>query len=238
MTPRGSLQRSRVASSSLLVPSGQPQRKSRTRYYLGSPGLCSGRANMTICLFDDSGSVAAPAGNDPLSNRYREAATAFRALSRRCLCGQCRAAVVHFDLVGGCGPTLTRWPLSGALTTALTTPARAEGSSLIGPSLAEVSRLVEHDDGKSDLRLVVFSDFELFDPDGDRLLADMARFPGSVHVVVLGTSARVAFDPVVQVTRLTHDSAPGAAARALLRSLSAGRIGARVPDEPPTEDLP
>ena len=238
MTPHGSLQRSRVASSSLVVTSGRPQRESRRRYELGSPGLCSGRANLTICLFDDSGSVAAPAGNDPLSNRYREASTAFHSLARRCLCGQCRAAVLHFDLVGGCGPTSTRWPLAKALTAALTTPPQAAGASLIGPSLAEVSRLVEQDDGRSDLRLVVFSDFELFDPDADRLLADMARFPGSVHAVVLGTSTRVAFDPVVQVTHLTYGSAPGAAARALLRSLSAGRIGARVPDEPATEDLP
>ena len=238
MTPHGSLQRSRVASSSLVVTSGRPQRESRRRYELGSPGLCSGRANLTICLFDDSGSVAAPAGNDPLSNRYREASTAFHSLARRCLCGQCRAAVLHFDLVGGCGPTPMRWPLSKMLTAALRTPPWAEGSSLIGPGLAEVSRLVEQDDGKSDLRLVVFSDFELFDPDADRLLADMAHFPGSVHAVVLGASTRATFDPVVEVTHLTYGSAPGAAARALLRSLSAGRSGARIPDEPAPEDLP
>ena len=238
MTPHGSLQRSRVASSSLVVPSGRPQRDSRARYDLGSPGLCSGRANLTICLFDDSGSVAAPAGNDPLSNRYREAATAFRALARRCLCGRCRAAVLHFDLVGGCGPTPMRWPLSMAITGALRTPSQAEGSSLIGPGLAEVSRLVQHDDGRSDLTLVVFSDFELFDPDADRLLADMAHFPGSVHAVALGTGNRATFDPVVEVTHLTYESAPGATARALMRSLSSGRIGARIPDEPEKEDLP
>lgn len=46
----------------------------------------------------------------------------------------------------------------------------------MGPSLAEVARLVERTGGVRELSLVVFSDFELFDPNLDGLLTDLARF--------------------------------------------------------------
>lgn len=101
----------------------------------------------------------------------------------------------------------------------------------MGPSLAEVARLVERTGGVRELSLVVFSDFELFDPNLDGLLTDLARFPGQVHAVVLGGHAPPGLDPTVSVTQLTGADAPGATARTLLRSLSAGRLGARVASE-------
>lgn len=226
------LQPSRVAMSSIRGPAISNQPGSRkSRFALGDPGRCPSHSSLTICLFDDSGSVAGPIGTDPVSNRYGEAAAAFQALARRCRCGQCQAAVIHFDLVGGCEPTTLVRRVPSRLLRALAIPTDAAGASLMGPSLAEVARLVERTGGVRELSLVVFSDFELFDPNLDGLLTDLARFPGQVHAVVLGGHAPPGLDPTVSVTQLTGADAPGATARTLLRSLSAGRLGARVASE-------
>lgn len=233
------LQSSRVAVSSLQGPAVTHQPAARDpRFQLGDPGRCPGHSSLTICLFDDSGSVAGPVGTDPVSNRYGEAAAAFRALAKRCRCGQCQAAVIHFDLAGGCGPTSLARRVPRRLLQALALPADAAGASLLEPSLAETAQLVEDAAGVRELALVVFSDFELFDPDLDRLLADLAGFPGPVHAVVLGGHVPPGLGPAIQVTPLTADDVPGAAARALLRSLSAGRRGARVAGSPAAGSRP
>lgn len=220
-----------VAPSSLARPERRVAAVREPRLDLGHPGRCPGHSSLTICLFDDSGSVAAPAGADPVSNRYREATLAFELLARRCRCRRCQAAVVHFDLVGGCPPTRLVRRVPRPLLEALAVPPQAAGTSFLGPGLAAVARLIEAAGEVRDFSLVVFSDFELFDADVDRLLGDLAHFPGGVRAVVLGGRRDLVFDSSVQVTRLTSQSAPGATARALLRSLTAGRPGARVPDE-------
>lgn len=223
---------SRVAPSSVARPERRAAVVREPRLDLGDPGRCPGYSCLTICLFDDSGSVAGPTGADPVSNRYQEATLAFQRLARRCRCGRCQAAVVHFDLVGSCSPTRLARRVPRPLLEALAVPSQGAGTSFIGPGLAAVARLVEDADDARELALVAFSDFELFDTDVDRLLGDLAHFPGRIHAVVLGGRRDLVLDPNVQITRLTAESAPGATARALLRSLTASRPGARVPDEP------
>jgi hypothetical protein len=233
------LQPSRVAASSVRGPAVTRQHAGQEPHLqLGDPGHCPGHPSLTICLFDDSGSVAGPVGTDPMSNRYQEAAAAFQALSRRCRCGRCWAAVIHFDLVGGCGPTSLARRAPRSLIQALAVPTEAAGVSLLGPGLAEAVRLVEGASDVRELALVVFSDFELFDPDLDRLLTDLAGFPGRVHAVILGGHVPAGLDPAIQVTALTSADAPGATARALLRSLSVGRRGARIASEPAAGSRP
>lgn len=233
------LQPSRVAASSVRAPAVTRERADKDpRLKLGDPGRCPGHSSLTTCLFDDSGSVAGPVGTDPVSNRYREAVAAFEALAKRCRCGRCQAAVIHFDLVGGCGPTPLARRAPRSLLQALAVPIAGAGASLLGPSLAEAVRLVDDAPDVRELALVVFSDFELFDPDRDRLLKDLAGFPGRVHAVVLGGRVPAGLDPAIQATTLTDTDAPGATARALLRSLSAGRRGARVASEPAAESRP
>jgi len=228
----GGLQPSDFAPGALL---GHPTHNALgdPKLVVGDPGRCPGHASLLIVIFDDSGSVILPTGSDPVSNRYAEAGAAFDALARRCRCGQCQAAVLHFDLVGGVGPLPLRRRVPTALSRALAIPPDAAGCSLLGPSLAAAARIVDRAPAVRDLKLVVFSDFQLFDPDLDRVLADLADFPGDVHAVALGANPDISrLDPRITVTRLTAQDPPGALARALLRSLAQGRRGARIPEEP------
>jgi len=233
------LQPSRVAVSSVRGPAVTHQPAAREpRFELGNPGRCPGHPSLTIAIFDDSGSVAGPAGTDPVSNRYHEAAAAFQSLAKRCQCSQCWAAVVHFDLVGGCDPVRLARRVPAKLRDALRVPKEAAGVSFLGSALYHASRIANVATDVRDMNLVVFSDFELFDPSLERVLADLAGFPGQVHAVVLGGHVPPGLDPAIQVTPLTSADAPGAAARALLRSLSAGRRGARVAREPSAGSQP
>jgi len=235
MSTHGGLQLSRITSGALLgspMPSLPDQRH---QLVVGDPGRCPGQPSLTITIFDDSGSVIAPAGNDPVSNRYVEAAAAFDALARRCRCGQCLAAVLHFDLVAGAGPVPLKRRVPGVVQRALAIPPDAAGCSLLGPSLAAAARMVEAVPSIRNLALVVFSDFQLFDADPERVLSDLAGFPGEVHAVALGGSPGISgLDPPITVTRLTSGDASGALGRALLRSLAQERRGARIPADTPT----
>lgn len=230
MNSLSGLQPSRIAAGALL---GYPYRalsEQRHQLVVGDPGHCPGHPNLTIGIFDDSGSVIAPAGSDPVSNRYAEAEAAFAALARRCRCGKCLAAVLHFDLVGGAGPLSLKRRVPPALQQALAIPQSAAGCSLLGPSLGAAARMVERASSVRGLALVVFSDFQLFDDDLERVLSDLAGFPGEVHAVVLGSSSgNTGLDPRITLTHLTSGDAPGALSRALMRSLSRDRRGARIP---------
>lgn len=227
----GGLLPSAVAKGAVLgypspIAAGQPH------LMVGDPGRCPGDGSLTIAIFDDSGSVTGPAGGDPVSNRYAEARAAFDALARRCRCGQCQAAVLHFDLVGGAGPLPLKRRIPGTLSRALAIPPDAVGCSLLGPSLAAAARIVDSAPSVRNLSLIVFSDFQLFDDDLDRVLADMAGFPGEVCAVVLGANPDIGgLDPGITVTKLTANDPPGALGRALLRSLAHGRRGARIPPD-------
>lgn len=234
MSPLGGLRPSQIAGSGVLGYPAPDLPQQRHQLVVGDPGRCPGHPTLTIAIFDDSGSVIAPAGNDPVSNRYAEAKAAFNALARRCRCGRCMVAVLHFDLVGGAGPLPLKRRVPRAVQRALAIPPDAAGCSLLAPSLAAVARMVENVPNVRSLALVVFSDFQLFDDDPERVLSDLAGFPGEVHAVALGSSPDITgLDPGITLTRLTSSDAPGALGRALLRSLSHGRRGARIPSDSP-----
>lgn len=234
MSTISGLQPSRIAAGAVLGHPSPARSESRHRLFVGDPGHCPGHPNLTIAIFDDSGSVIAPAGSDPVSNRYAEAGAAFAALARRCRCGRCLAAVLHFDLVGGAGPLPLKRRVPHALQQALAIPPGAAGTSLLGPSLGAAARMVDRTPSVRGLALVVFSDFQLFDEDLERVLSDLASFPGEVHAVVLGSgSGTPGLDPRITVTQLTSGDAPGALGRALMRSLARDRRGARIPTDTP-----
>lgn len=226
----------RIAPGRVLGSGYRGESQHQIRLVLGTPGRCPGHANLTIAVFDDSGSVAGPAGSDPVSNRYVEAHAAFQALAKNCRCGQCQAAVVHFDLIGGAGPLPLKRQVPREVAQALRAPGGA-GTSLLGPSLAEVNQIVQAATSVEEFTLVAFTDFELFDIDTPQLIRDMSEFPGEVHAVCLGLGVppelAANVDERVHITMLDpHDSAPGAAARTLLRAMSTNRKGARVAPEP------
>jgi uncharacterized protein with von Willebrand factor type A (vWA) domain len=113
------------------------------------------------------------------------------------------------------------------LQAGLRTPPEAASSNL-GPSLhAAYEAAAGHSQHQA--ALVVASDFQLFDPDLERVLADMAAFPGKVHAVVLRATppAQLMQDARVTVTAVNYDSPVGAVARAVFGSLTTSRVGSK-----------
>ncbi|MEA5117005.1 MAG: hypothetical protein VB036_05225, partial [Propionicimonas sp.] len=161
---------------------------------------------------------------------------AFEAIAKRCRCGKCKVCVLHFDGVGNVGPTPLKRRVPPRVLNALAPPRTGVGSSNLGPSLAEAARIVAANPTVDQFNLVIFSDFELLDPNLDQILHDLNSFPGEVHLVCLGEqlppSIAGLLDERITVTTLTPANAPGAVARALLRSMTEDRPGARVADEP------
>jgi hypothetical protein len=218
----------RFARPRLLGRGGAAQRPTASglsQVVLGDPGRCPDDPTLTIFLTDDSGSVTG--GNDPIGNRYIEAAYALDKVARRCRCGQELATVIHFDVPTSADVPAT--PIRGngrsRLQTGLRTPPEAASSNL-GPSLrAAYEAAVAHSQHQA--ALVVASDFQLFDSDVERVLADMAAFPGKVHAVVLRATPPAQFmqDSRVTVTAVDYDSPVGAVARAVFGSLTSNRLG-------------
>lgn len=198
--------------------------RAQVRYKLGDPGRPSLVPTLLIALCDDSGSVTAPAGTDPLSNRYSELTQAFTAVARRGASHEL-GAVLHFDspTAGDVGPVpITRRGLL-TLRSGLGVPPDGRGSSELGPGLARAGELAaahpEHE-----ITLVVLSDFALLDPDPAPVLSDLAAFPGQVHAVVLGSRLPTGvLDDRITITHIHRGDAPGAVARALFASLTTHR---------------
>lgn len=190
--------------------------------WLGYPGRCTGHARRLVFVFDDSGSMTG--GNDPVGNRYAEAAHAVATLARSCRCGRERVQVLHFD--SGNDSALFQVTDPAAQAT-LHRPDRVAGSSELGPAL----RRVRWSSARGTTHLIVLSDFQLLDPDPDRVLAQLARFPGQVTAVVLGAEPdpRLA-DPRVTVVPIAVDDQPGALARALFAHITTGRPGRALPN--------
>lgn len=228
MTRPTALLPSALLASRLL---GSPQSKrpappSHPDYKLGDPGRPSPVPTLLIAVFDDSGSVAGPSGNDPLSNRYGEVTRAFSVVARK---GSRRelGAIVHFDTPshGEVAPTpITR---SGMirLRAGLRPPTDGAGTSELGPSLGRAYEIAEAYPGH-EATLVVLSDFQLFDRDPAGVLSRLAAFPGDVHAVVLGSRLPAGvLDQRITVSSITHDSHPGAVAQALFSRLVSRRPG-------------
>jgi hypothetical protein len=224
----------RLLSAELRWSSGSIRRSQpEVSFRLGNPGRPAKEPTLLIVVADDSGSVIGPAGADPVSNRYEESRRAFEVVARRGSKHEL-GAVLHFDSPTSCDvpPTpLTRTGLR-RLGRGLRTPHDAAGTSYLGPSLTQATRLaVGHPQHRT--TLVILSDFELFDSNIDEVLTDVADFPGEVHAVVLGgTKLSGLLDSRVQVTPVTYDDAPGSVARAVFNSLTTYRPGSgRTPRE-------
>lgn len=201
--------------------------KKKETIELGWPGFCPRQPRLVLPIFDDSGSVSLPGGGDPVGNRYEEARLAFEALQKWCSCGKCLAGVLHFDTPRGDvhpGKLHSR-AFQQQLRRGLRIPRFAGGSSILGPSLTRAegvaARFPNHE-----VRLVVLTDWQLFDTDNH--LERLGNFPGAVLVIGLNASppAPVDGDNIVGL-RVGHDDPPGAVARALFGELTVGRRGRR-----------
>lgn len=196
------------------------------RIRLGSPGHCPKTPTLTITISDDSGSLYGPAGNDPLSNRYAEAVQAIQAVARHCTCGDCQAAVIHFDTpTSGC---IEPVPFTRAglrqLQAGLAVPADAAGTSRLDPSLSKAEALAAANPDHQSV-LVILTDWELFDDDLPDLLNRLARFQGLVYAVALRNEPRPGLlDPAIHVVTVTATSPTGSLARAVFDGLTAHRI--------------
>lgn len=197
---------------------------------LGWPGIDPARPCLDIIDFDDSGSVTAALGADPVGNRFAEARKAIRLVANWSRSSRSKIAVLHFDHPNGASGVhaLTERRLGQKIDSSLRRPRLGFGTSDLLPSLTEAERLAAaHPD--HDARLTVFSDFELTDADPQGALSRLAAFPGKVHAVVLGEqprTLRLSADNIT-VTPLSERDAPGSFAAAILRSLTATRRGAR-----------
>ncbi len=196
---------------------------------LGWPGLEPKLPCLDILVFDDSGSVVAPQGNDPVGNRFREAAKAIGLVADWTMTSRSKVAVLHFDHPHGASGlvSLNDRHLERRLAPSLKNPS-GPGTSDLLPSLVELERLAKaHPD--HDVRTTIFSDFELTDTDPSAVLSRVVRVPGRVHAVVLGgvVPPDLVDAPNVTVTPLSPEDPPGAFAAAIHRSLTASRRGRR-----------
>lgn len=219
---------------------GQPvgnanSKRSEQTYSLGLPGKCPKAPSLLITIFDDSGSITAPlGGNDPVGNRYREAAAAIRQVGSGCRCRRELVAVLHFDTPtdGDVAPTTIRRPGHRLVVAGLRLPGDALGSSCLGPSLQAATLLAEKYPEHA-ATLVLFSDLALLDPDPAAVLDQLADFPGAVHAVVLGGRRPLGLDERITSTEIRYDDPPGAVARALFGDLTLHRKGVRQPARHP-----
>lgn len=199
-------------------------------FRLPNPGHPAAYPTLLIAVFDDSGSVSAPVGSDPLSGRYAEARHAFEAVARRGGPHEL-GMVVHFDTPssGEVGPFPLTRRSALALRAGLRVPPDGLGISELGPSLERAQEVATtHADHA--VTLVVFSDFLLLDPEPGPVLAALAAFPGDVHAVVLGTRLPAGLLPApIRCTPITAGDPPGALAHALFSSLTTHRGGSPEP---------
>ncbi|MFD3399862.1 hypothetical protein ACFWUU_04245 [Kribbella sp. NPDC058693] len=99
--------------------------------------------------------------------------------------------------------------------------------SNLAPSLTAARQLADEYPNHK-VTLLLLTDFQLFDADINRVLTDIATFPGDVHAVVLGgTQVDGLMDERVQITKATYTDPPGTVARAIFASLVNHRPGAR-----------
>lgn len=196
---------------------------------LGWPGLDPKLPCLDIFLFDDSGSVTSPAGNDPIGARFKEAENAIRLVADWTMTSRSKIAVLHFDHPAGASGVhaLNERHLLRQLSPSLRLPSGGVGTSDLGPSLLAAEDLAANHPGH-DVRLTVFSDFELTDNDPSGVISRLRSFPGHVHAVVLGGAPPLDLvDADVTYTPITSQDPPGSFAAALHRSLTATRRARR-----------
>lgn len=197
---------------------------------LGWPGFDPPTPTLHIHVFDDSGSVTAAHGADPVGNRFEEAKQAIELVAAWSFTPRAKVAVLHFDNpVGASGVVaLNDRRVMTRLAPTLCTPRAGVGTSDLDPSLGEGERLAAaYPDHR--VTLTVFSDFALTDVDPQAVLSRLTRFPGHVHAVVLGGQPPLdLFDnSSITFTSLSESDPPGTFAAAIHRSMTATRRGAR-----------
>ncbi|GGF31338.1 hypothetical protein GCM10010922_03010 [Microbacterium sorbitolivorans] len=220
--------------SGIISPDLQGDAPSHTQEVrLGFPGMESRTPATDILLFDDSWSLRVEGGNDPVGNRYAEARAVIEHLARWTHADNAQIAVGHFDhpevaLVGP-HPFHKKAGLTKILD-ALKEPSGVVGSSTLLPVLQAAAKLARSLP-EQPIRLTIFSDFELTDPNLGQTYEELARFPGAIHAVVLNADpdVRLGLLPNVTVTRMASDSPTGLASAALFQSLTAGRLGVHRP---------
>lgn len=192
----------------------------QTTIKLGGVGKCPDQATLVIGIVDDSGSVTAPGGTDPISNRYTELGMAIHAVARKCRCKQELAAIVHFDSPAGDTRAL---PLTkqgmAELERGLRVPLLARGTSDMLPSILKATEMaLAHPDHQA--VAIVFSDFRLTDERPAAPFEALSNFPGTVYGCVLGGGDFDQLPGVDHLLAVDAASPPGAIARALLAALT------------------
>ena len=209
----------------LLGSDGRPDTDQRDTVPLGPVGRCPDRPVLTIGIADDSGSVTAPGGSDPVSGRYREMGLALRAVAKSCRCKRELAALVHFDTPhGDVGPQRLNKAGFIALRTGLRVPLGGIGTSDLLPALSKAQQLATaHPD--HDVVALIFSDFEFTDPDPAAVLGALEEFPGQVFGCMLGRTGTDRITGVDRVVAVDAADPSGTVANVLLDVLTVHRPG-------------
>lgn len=201
---------------------------------LGPVGKCPVTPTLFIAIGDDSGSITAPGGADPISNRYGEVKLAMQAVAKRCGCKKEWAAVLHFDTPGGdAGPNQLSKAGLQRLSAGLGAPHGGSGSSNLLPSITKARELAE---ARVDHEVVVaiLSDFMLTDGDLNAVTSALETFPGTVIACVLGTAPAAPVPGADQTIHVGFDAMPGAVGRAVLAGLTLHRLSSAGPDATPS----
>lgn len=203
----------------------------REEVHLGWPGLDPLETSIDCLIFDDSGSLTAEGGHDPIGNRYAEARRAFHAVGAWSHTDRQRVSVLHFDFptIDAVGPHRVDTRRGREhITQSLAVPAKAWGSSSIVPVMTATNKLARESKAAVK-RCTIFSDFELTDASTAQAYEEIGRFPGQVHAVILNAAPPMLLLalPNVTVTNISSDSPPGLLAAAVMHSLATGRRGAR-----------
>lgn len=215
---------SRLLAASLLGTHYRLDTGASSKLRLGPVGRCPATPTLFIVVCDDSGSITAPGGADPISNRYVEIRAAMGAVAKACRCGRELAAVVHFDTPhGDTEPQpLTRGGIR-ALEQGLYVPAAGFGTSNLLPGLRAARQLAD-DHPNHEVVLSVLSDFALTDQNPDVVTAELKSFPGTLIACLLGGSGAVV-DGADQTIGINYGEPAGALAQAVLTGLTMHRLG-------------
>lgn len=195
---------------------------------LGPLRSCPLEPTLVVFICDDSGSIAAPGGADPISDRYREIGLAVEAIARACTCGKELAAVLHFDTpAGDTGPFRLSVAELPSLLAGLTVPRDSYGISDLLPSLTRAAEIAAAHPGHQAV-LMILSDLRLTDPEPAAVTGAIAAFPGEVYVGLLGSGEYAGLGSdipladvpgVNRVIQVGYEQSPGAVARAALEPL-------------------
>lgn len=196
-----------------------------TKVALGEVGSCPDRPSLTVIIADDSASITAQTGHDPLAQRYSEAKRAIDHIGRSCNCRHEFVAIIHFDQPSPLDVPPQRLHRRGRLR--LRSGLRstgARGSSDLSPAFDKAERLATQFRSFS-IGIVVMTDFLLTDRDPSEVLGRLVSFEGHVHAVALNAEPPQTLKnvPHVSISMITQNSEPGATARAIFESMTSNR---------------